>query len=168
VRRLPPFRRIAQHAEAGGSLLAGAEAGTSGAAKRVLGTAWTTLIALANALAQRRRALRHAGRARIVVFDRYTLDSVVILRHLWGGERRFPAWLIRTLSPRPVCSFLLDVRAETALARKRDHWNLDNLHNLADLYRCEAPHLGVRRLDGERSREELTAEILAEITKRLP
>ena len=168
VRRVPPFRKVARHAENGGSLLAGAEAGTSGTAKRALGLAWTTLLALANALAQRRRALRHAGRSRIVVFDRYTLDSVVILRHLWGGDRRFPAWLIRTLSPRPVCSFLLDVPAETALARKRDQWNLENLRGLAELYRAEAPQLGVRRLDGERPREELTAQILAEITKSLP
>ena len=125
------------------------------------------MIALANALAQRRRALRHVARSRIVVFDRYTLDSVVILRHLWGGERRLPAWLIRALSPRPLCSFLLDVRAETALERKRDQWNLENLQRLAELYRAEAPHLGVQRLDGERPREELTAEILAEIRKRL-
>jgi thymidylate kinase len=167
LRRVPPFRRVAQHAEAGGSLLAGPEAGTSGSARTLLGHGWTMMLALANAFAQRRRVLRHTGRSRIVLFDRYTLDSVVILRHLWGSERRFPTWLIRTLSPRPLCSFLLDVRAETALERKRDQWNLENLQGLAELYRAEAPHLGVRRLDGERPREELTAEILAEIKERL-
>ena len=54
------------------------------------------------------------------------------------------------------------------LRHGQSQWNLDNLQDLAELYRLEAPHLGVRQLDGERSREELTAEILAEITKRLP
>ena len=164
---MPPFRRVAQHADSGGSLLAGANPGTSGSARKLLGHLWTSLVALTNALAQRQRVLRHAGRRRVVLFDRYTLDSVVILRHLWGGERRFPAWLIRALSPRPVCSFLLDVPPETALARKRDHWDLDNLRGLAELYRREAPRLRVRRLDGERPREELTAEILAELERRL-
>ncbi len=168
LRRVPPFRRVAQHTEAGGSLLAGSDAGTTGPAKALLGHTWTTFIALTNALAQRRRALRHAGRSRIVMFDRYTLDSVVILRHLWGGERPFASWLIRALSPKLVSSFLLDVPAETALARKRDHWDLANLQRLAELYRAEAPRLGVRRLDGERPREELTAEILADVERALP
>jgi len=162
VRVLPPFRRLSATTGTGGSLLAApdGEAPPAGPARRLALGVWTTMIVLSNALAQRRAAKRHVRRGRVAVFDRYTLDSLVRLRTVWG-DRKFglQRWLLRTLPPRPLCAFLLDVAPETAIARKQDQWDLESLRRQADRYREEAEELGVRRLDGERPRDELCAEI---------
>lgn len=140
-----------------------------GAAGRVALFAWTTFVALANALHQRRTSTEHALHGRIVIFDRYTLDSVVRLRYAYGdAERfRFQSFLIRALSPKPRCAFLLDVAPETALGRKVDQWSLEDLRRQAELYREEAERQGVERLDGERARDDLSAEIAAKVWQAL-
>jgi thymidylate kinase len=127
--------------------------------------AWATFVALANTSSHRRATLLHRGRGRVLVCDRYTLDAIVRLRWLYGDRRRFrfQSWLIRSLSPRPRCSFLLEVRAETAHARKLDRWTLPELTRQAELYREEADRLRVPRLDGERPPDELAAEIAAAV-----
>lgn len=130
---------------------------------------WTTFIAIMNVVAHWRSVLAHTRNGRVVVFDRYTLDSFVRM-HAWYeelGSVRFPFWLIRTLSPRPVRSYLLDVPAETAFARKPEQWDLDQLRRQAALYRRGCDELGVRRLDGERAVEELAAEIAADVSAAL-
>ena len=55
------------------------------------------------------------------------------------------------------------MRPETALGRKRDRWSLPELRRQAELYREEAARLGVPRLDGERSPDELAAEIASAV-----
>jgi thymidylate kinase len=132
--------------------------------------AWATVVAVANALHQRATITRHAAQGRVVIFDRYTLDSIVRLRYLYGDRERFTfqAFLIRAVSPRPLRSFLLDVRAETALGRKDDRWSLNDLRRQSELYREEAERLGVLRLDGERPRDVLCTEIAREVWRALP
>jgi thymidylate kinase len=166
---LGPLGRLERRlSEEGGSLVARpGQAAPRGRFHHLLAGGWATFLALVNAASQRRSALRHVRRGRIVVFDRYTLDSIVRLRFLHGGTRRFQGRLIRRLSPAPLCSFLLDVPPETALARKRDEWDLAALRRQAALYREEHGRLAVVRLDGERPREELCAEIAQEIRRRL-
>jgi thymidylate kinase len=139
------------------------------AAGRAALFAWTTFVALANALHQRRTAAENALQGKFVIFDRYSLDSVVRLRYAYGdAERfRFQSFLIRALSPKPRCAFFLDVPAETALGRKVDQWSLEDLRRQAELYREEAARQGVRRLDGERPREELAADIATEVWRAL-
>lgn len=168
-RWLGPVGRLERHTAAGGSILA-REAGADRDSLRAIFTVgWSAAIAIMNAWSHSRAVLGHVGRGRIVVYDRYTLDSIVILRYLWGGrgEARFQSWLVQTLSPRPLCSFFLDVAPETALARKQDQWDLRALRRLVALYRDEYDSLGVHRLDGELPREELCAEIAAVVWRRL-
>jgi len=131
--------------------------------------AWATVVAIANALHQRATITRHAAQGRVVIFDRYTLDSIVRLRYLYGDREpfTFQAFLIRVVSPRPLRSFLLHVRPETALERKDDRWSLEDLRRQSELYREEAERLGVTRLDGERSRDVLCAEIALEVWRAL-
>jgi hypothetical protein len=94
----------------------------------------------------------------------------VHLRYRYGEARRFrvQALLVRLLSPRAVCSFFLDVPAQTALARKAEQYDFDQLSGQVRLYREEHERLGIRRLDGERPRDELCAEIAAEVWLALP
>jgi thymidylate kinase len=126
--------------------------------------AWTCVIALFNARDHRRLVRPQLRRGGIVICDRYTLDSIVALRFDYGPPRRFrfQRWLIATLSPTPRRSFLLDVAPETARARKPEH-RLDWLSGHAALYREECARLGVIRLNGERSCEELCAEIASSV-----
>jgi thymidylate kinase len=82
--------------------------------------AW--VVALSQVLALR-RAMRGCPRtARVLIFDRFTLDSIVSVRHRWGDARplRWQCLLIRLLSPRPAAAYLLEIDPERALARKRD------------------------------------------------
>jgi thymidylate kinase len=132
--------------------------------------AWALIVAIANASSQRRATRSHLHRGRIVVCDRYSLDSAVHLRYRYGEARRFrvQALLVRLLSPRAVCSFFLEVPAQTALARKAEQYDLDQLSRQVRLYREEHERLGIRRLDGERPRDELCAEIAAEVWLALP
>ena len=131
--------------------------------------AWATIVALANSVTQRRIVRHHLRRGRIVICDRYVLDSVVHLRYRYGEERtfRWQARLIKAASPRPVASYFLDVPAEVALSRKAEQYNLGQLTQQARLYREEHSHLGVKRVDGERAVQELCAEITPEVWQRL-
>jgi thymidylate kinase len=122
----------------------------------LLGHALTTVAALGQALALRRSAAS-AAVARVAIFDRYTLDAVVYIRHRWGGGKLESA-IVTRLAPPALCAFLLDVAPETAHTRKRDY-PLTVLHERVALYRELAAPLGVRILDGERSPEDLAAEI---------
>jgi thymidylate kinase len=131
--------------------------------------AWTLLVALANASFHLRAAAVDGVRGRVVVFDRYLLDTAARFRFQYGAERRFPVQnaLVRMLSPRPLASFWLDVDAATSFARKDDLWTLADLGTQARLYREEAERLDVIRLDGRRPQEELAAEIAETVWRRL-
>lgn len=171
VARFGLFSETARRTASGASILGDPAhpASGGGALRAALTQAWATFVALANASTQWRTASRHVLAGRIVVHDRYTLDSVVRLQTLYGETRsfRFQRWLIQRLSPRPLCSFLLDVSPEAALSRKRDRWTLEQLGQQAELYRAEQAQLGVRRIDGDRTREEICAEIAAEVWQTL-
>lgn len=126
---------------------------------------WATTVTLANVISHWRVFLRHVGNEKVVIFDRYALDTAVRLQTWYGhlGSVRFETWLIRALSPKAMCSYLLDVPGATALGRKQDRWDLDVLERQARVYREECERFGVRRLDGERPAEELAAEVAREV-----
>jgi len=126
------------------------------------------VVALAQASAFRRGRAGAARRADVVIYDRYALDSIVYLRHRWGHGRAFrlQSALIRGLSRRPESAFFLDVAPEVAYARKQD-FPVENLRERAAIYRELCPRLGIQRLDGERPREDLCAEIAAAVWERL-
>ncbi len=135
----------------------------------LIANVWASIIALAHASAQRRETRPHLRRGAIVICDRYTLDSAAHLRFRYGELRRFRLQirLVDRLSPRPLRAYFIDVPPETAYARKAEQYSLDELTRQARLYREEAGHLGVRRLDGERPRHELCAEIAENVWRSL-
>lgn len=129
--------------------------------------AWSTVVALANALAHA-RAVRHMAAGRVVIFDRYVLDSFARLRFFYGEDppSGLQCRLIRALSPRPCAAFYLDIEPRVSTARKDDDWSPEELATQLRLYRQELRCFDdVYWLDGCRPVDELAAEI-AEVTWR--
>jgi thymidylate kinase len=126
---------------------------------------WATVVALHQALQHRKTTLRHLGSGKVVIFDRYTLDAAAQLRFFYGSQHgfRFQKWLVQRVSPKVRRAYFLDVRPETAFARKEHHYDFEGLRKHAELYAEEAPGLPIVRLDGERPCEELSEQIAQEV-----
>lgn len=133
-----------------------------------VGATWAAVVAVVNALAQRRTTTPHLRGGRVVIRDRYVLDSVVQLRHTYGAGRGMAAqeWLVRRLSPRPLVAFLLEVDGAEAYRRKPEQWTAEQLDEQARLYATAADELGVLRLDGAQPRDELAAVIARTVWMR--
>ena len=130
---------------------------------------WSTIVAGANAVTQRRVVRYHLRRGRIVLCDRYTLDSAVHLRYRYGSDSdyRTQSRLVEIASPRPLRAFWLDVPAEVAYERKAEQYDLDQLKTQVGLYEQEYERLGVTRLDGTRPRDELCEEVAGAVWRAL-
>lgn len=132
-------------------------------------TLWVVVVALANAVAHNRSIRRHLLAGRVVICDRYVLDSVVQLRSDYpaGLGNRLGTALVRWLSPRPVASFLLDLPPEVATARKPWWDEEERLVRHARGYQREAPRLGVVRLDATQPVPVVAAAIARETWRSL-
>lgn len=126
---------------------------------------WTTVIAVHQAIQHRKAVLKHFGRGRVIVFDRYTPDSAAQLRFFYGSHNsfRFQKWLIDRISPNPRRSYLLDVPPAVVAARKELQYTIEGVREQAELLAEESKRVGVVRLDGQRPREELTEQMLREL-----
>jgi thymidylate kinase len=135
---------------------------------RLLGWAWITFVALTNGWWQSRATRGQLLRGRVVICDRWLLDSYVHMRYAYGEDRsyRLPLALIRALSPRPARSYLLDVSPEVVYARNQEYAPTD-VARRARYYRDGYSALGVRRLDGERPVEELCELIARDVVAAL-
>lgn len=160
--------------EKSGSVTRASEVTASpGASRReksdLLTHAWAAIVSLTNAWSHRRVTTAHTRHGRVVICDRYVLDTAAHLRYRYGDRHRFrlQTLLNRSLSPKPLCSFFLDVSAQEALRRKSEQYDLGQLTHLASLYRAEAERLGVAVLDGGKELEELCEEIAWTVWQRL-
>lgn len=134
----------------------------------ILTWAWAMVVALVNVRAQHETTRRHLRAGRVVVCDRYTLDSLVHLRSRYsrGGDLRPQRWMLRALSPRPTRTYLLDVSPGVARERKQD-FSIEELTHHAALYRQEAVAVGAVIVDGERPRDEVRAAIVRDAREAL-
>lgn len=134
-----------------------------------LNAVWIATVAVANGMAHRRIALRGAARGRIVIFDRYVLDSAARLRFFYAPDGLLGVQnaLVRVLSPRPVCTFFLDLPPEQSLRRKDDVWTSNDLALQARLYREDAARSSPVRVDATEPPEQLAAAIAFESWRRL-
>ncbi|HEY1457648.1 MAG TPA: hypothetical protein VGF15_03935 [Solirubrobacteraceae bacterium] len=134
----------------------------------LLHLAWVSFVATMNAWWQARAVRPHLLRGRVVICDRYTLDSLVHLRYRYGSRSRYRLQLalIRLLSPRPLRAYLLDVSPQTAYTRNQEY-TPEQVELRARLYREEYPALGVERLDGERPREQLREQLALDVWSAL-
>ncbi len=129
-----------------------------------LSATWAS-IALASVIwTYRRQESRYRGRAELLVYDRYVLDSAAHLRWRYGQAGHTAERLTRQLrrwSPTPACSFFLRLDPAAAQQRKLE----DRLDDLEAHERSYAEALagptgdGVHVLDAGRPVDELAAEI---------
>lgn len=135
----------------------------------VLSHGWVFVVVLVHAAAQRRSVREHLRAGRVVISDRYVLDTAVHLRRVYGPQRRFRVQtrLLKLLSPGPLRAYFLDVRPGTAYARKPEQFGPDELAEQAQRYREEHRRLGYERLDGERPAHDLAADIAFDVWRAL-
>jgi len=126
-------------------------------------------VAVANGWSLGRDVLRHGWEGRVIVADRYHLDSIVRMRFLYDEHREFrlQRLIVAALSPRPRHAFLLDVDPATSLARKDDGWSPQELAVQARIYREEHGAHATVRLDGSRPPAELCGEIAERVWRGL-
>jgi thymidylate kinase len=139
-----------------------------GTTRRLASHIWATVTTVANAMALRRAARGTRTRGRIVIFDRYVLDTIVELRFRYAahGRLRLQEALVRAITPAPACAYLLDISPDIAHRRKPD-WSLEQTHLRAGLYGRAQAELGIRRVDASRAVEEISREILRDVLDSL-
>jgi len=98
----------------------------------------------------------------VVICDRYVYDALADWAAYFGdkAERRFPAKVLRLLTPRPRIGYCLDVPAEVAQARSSDGLPESFLTAQAAAYGRMAALYGLRGLDGSRGKEEIVDQIV--------
>jgi dTMP kinase len=128
------------------------------------------LMYVANRYERRRDIARWMAEGVVLVCDRYLASSIA-----YGEAQGLdPAWLrdIQRFLPRPGLTILLDIAPETAVHRKaanRDRYERDLalLSRVRDSYRRQAAEGGWLRLDGERPREAVSADVTRAVESQL-
>lgn len=106
----------------------------------------------------------------VILCDRYLASSIA-----YGEAQDLdPDWLaqVQQFLPAPSLTILLDITPETAVQRKasnRDRYERDLglLSRVRSSYRRQAEQAGWVRVDGERSKDEVGAELIRAVAKRL-
>jgi dTMP kinase len=107
----------------------------------------------------------------VLVCDRYTASSIA-----YGEAQGLdPAWLVdvQKFLPSPAVTIWLDIAPETAVSRKsmdRDRYERDLAMQtlVRESYHRQATEQSWLRLDGERPKDAIAAEIFDHIASRLP
>lgn len=128
------------------------------------------LMYVANRYERRGEISRWIADGVVIVCDRYVASSIA-----YGEAQGLePAWLrdIQKFLPQPDLTILLDIAPETAVQRKaagRDRYERDLalLSRVRGSYRRQAAEGGWVRLDGERPRQVVSADVVTAIETRL-
>lgn len=138
---------------------------------RVGTAAWVYAIVLVNSAALWRFVLVRPRGTKLLVFDRFTPDTMVKLdlhfTRTRGLDIRWQKRLFEALSPTPDVGFLVDVSSDVAYGRRQEQ-TPEELANMAELYQEQVPRYGLHRLDGTRPADELAQEIASTIWRSLP
>ncbi len=128
------------------------------------------LMYVANRYEKRGEMTKALDAGTIVVCDRYLASSIA-----YGEAQGLdPAWLrdIQKFLPQPDLTILLDIAPETAVRRKaanRDRYERDLalLSRVRESYRRQTAQDGWLRLDGDRPRDVVSAEVVSTIESRI-
>jgi dTMP kinase len=128
------------------------------------------LLYVANRYERRSAIERRLSEGVVLVCDRYLASSIA-----YGEAQGLdPVWLqdMQRFLPQPDLTILLDIAPETAAGRKtvgRDRYerDLQMLSRVRASYRRQAEAPDWLRLDGERSPELVSADVIAAVRKRL-
>lgn len=128
------------------------------------------LMYVANRYERRAEMARWLQEGLVLVCDRYLASSIA-----YGEAQGLdPEWLrdMQRFLPTPDLTILLDIAPETAVQRKatgRDRYERDLalLSRVRDSYRRQAEQDGWLRLDGERPRDAVSADVIIALERRL-
>lgn len=156
-------RLLRQDPAPGVSQVAAGSEVTPASRRGPLGWVWSLLVALSFVADVRRR---HRAVRGVAICDRYLLDALVTMDFVYRGvDLRAHKALIRRLLPAATHSFLLDLSAADALARKDDplfgRYAVEEQLDRYATYRREIP--GLRVLDARLPPRTLCSEILRDI-----
>jgi dTMP kinase len=148
----------------------GSEIGKALHGEREYGADVMQLLYVANRHERRDEMTRLLKAGVVLVCDRYIASSIT-----YGEAQGLDAvWLveIQRFLPTPDLTVLLDIAPETAVGRKasgRDKYerDLQLLARVRDSYRRQAAQQGWLRLDGERPREAVAADVIKAVSTRL-
>jgi dTMP kinase len=148
----------------------GSEIGKALHGEREYGADVMQLLYVANRHERRDEMTRLLKAGVVLVCDRYIASSIA-----YGEAQGLDAvWLveIQRFLPTPDLTVLLDIAPETAVGRKasgRDKYerDLQLLARVRDSYRRQAAQQGWLRLDGERPREAVAADVIKAVSTRL-
>jgi thymidylate kinase len=153
----------------GRSLMAGPQPALLDHQNIVLTHVWATAVGVASAAHYRSVVLRSFGTGRVVIFDRYALDTVAQLRFFYGEQHGFAVqrFLVNTICPKPMLAVLLEVPGAVALARKPEQYDLAQLEAQARLLHEESARLGVHAITAAGSAQEISEEVARNLWDRL-
>jgi dTMP kinase len=148
----------------------GGEIGAGLRGERDYGADVMQLLYVANRYEKKPQIEKLLGSGAVVVCDRYLASSIA-----YGEAQGLDGeWLreIQRYLPQPDLTILLDIAPETAAGRKtanRDKYERDLalLSRVRESYRAQAAAGGWLRLDGERPKDAVAADVLAAVSGRL-
>jgi dTMP kinase len=128
------------------------------------------LLYVANRFEYKTRLDEWLGAGEIVICDRFRASSIA-----YGEAQQLdPYWLedVQRFLPEPAITVLLDIAPETAVKRKatgRDRYERDLalLARVRESYHRQARHHAWVLIDGEQSKDEVTAAVLRAVLPRL-
>ncbi len=129
---------------------------------RAVDAVWAQVNAVVDGYRHVRLCAPHVRKGKVVICDRYTLDSHVHLAERFADHPRavrVAAALDVALSPRAAAAFYLDLPAEVASARKPEDVSLDRLHEHVATYRRLHDRHGAVRLDATAPSDAVAARL---------
>jgi dTMP kinase len=148
----------------------GGEIGAGLRGEREYGADVMQLLYVANRYEKKPQIEKLLGSGAVVVCDRYLASSIA-----YGEAQGLDGeWLreIQRYLPQPDLTILLDIAPEIAAGRKtanRDKYERDLalLSRVRESYRAQAAAGGWLRLDGERGKDAVAADVLTAVSDRL-
>ncbi len=137
---------------------------------RVGTTAWGYVVVLFNCAHLWRFVLLRPRGTKLLVFDRFSPDTMVKLdlrfTRMRGIDIRWQRKLFEVMSPKPDVGFLVDVSSQVAYGRRQEQ-TPQELADMAELYQEQVPRYRLHRLDGTRPADELAKEIVTTVWRGL-
>jgi len=107
--------------------------------------------------------LRRRG-SKVLIFDRFSPDTMVKLELLFdrsrGIDSRWQRRLFTLVSPKPDVGFLVDVSSEVAYGRRQDQ-TPEELATMSELYQDQVARYRLHRLDGTEVADVLAKQVAA-------
>ena len=124
--------------------------------------AWVFVVVGLNTAHLWRLVLRRRPGSDVLIFDRFSTDSMVKLDLHFTRFRAIDiGWqrkLFTLISPKPDVGFLVDVSSRVAYSRRQEQ-TPEELEHMCELYHEHLARFGLHRLDGTRAPADLSEDI---------